>query len=141
MLARHERDFRNEIVAVCLECAADSYQSVSSLTESDMSFAGQHLTPCLPLACGHRLRGRSLSLQLQHASRVRVSGKSRRNIVVQAASSGFSSEDPYKARHRVQVPASQSSSFFRPLIFRIFLRYWGCVRELIQSLFSGSTTS
>ncbi|KAL3140129.1 hypothetical protein ABBQ38_004406 [Trebouxia sp. C0009 RCD-2024] len=52
--------------------------------------------PCIPLACGHRLRSRAMPLQMLHASRTRVYSRSRRQHVVQAAASGFSSEEPYK---------------------------------------------
>lgn len=57
--------------------------------------SGIRASPCVPLACGHRLRGRSLPM-LQASRRNRTSGRSRQQQVVQAAAASFSPDDPYK---------------------------------------------
>ncbi len=57
--------------------------------------SGIRASPCIPLACGHRLRGRSLPM-LQASRRNRTSGRSRQQQVVQAAAASFSPDDPYK---------------------------------------------
>lgn len=85
-------NFRNHR-AICCPWLA----SLCSALAVHMTSTGIHLTPHIPLACGHRLRPRSLPLQMLHTSRTRVAGRFRRQHVVQAASPGFSSDDPYKA--------------------------------------------
>ncbi|KAA6422221.1 MAG: molecular chaperone [Trebouxia sp. A1-2] len=57
--------------------------------------SGIRASPCIPLACGHRLRGRSLPM-LQATRRNRTTGRSRQQHVVQAAAASFSPDDPYK---------------------------------------------
>ena len=57
--------------------------------------SGVRASPCIPLACGHRLRGRSLPM-LQASRRNRSTGRSRQQQVVQAAAASFSPDDPYK---------------------------------------------